>query len=96
MNRVAANLPARHSSSSEEITMEPDGLQTFIDDVGRMVSSTDDEHEIAKRVAKRLSELLAGGYRLPLEVTRPSPMRHVTYPLYIAPDDSWSMASVAS
>jgi hypothetical protein len=93
MNRVAANLPARHSSSSEEITMEPDGLQTFIDDVGRVVSSTDDEHEITKRVAKRLSDLLAGGYRLPPEVTRPSPVHHVTYPLYIAPDDSWSMAS---
>jgi hypothetical protein len=59
MNRVAANLPARRSSSSEEITMEPDGLQTFIDDVGLVVRSTDDEHEITKRVAERLSDLLA-------------------------------------
>jgi 3-mercaptopropionate dioxygenase len=74
--------------------MEPDRLQTFIDDVGRMVSSTDDEHEITERVAKRLSDLLAGGYRLPPELTRPSPERHVTYPLYIAPDDRWSIASV--
>jgi predicted metal-dependent enzyme (double-stranded beta helix superfamily) len=94
MNRVAANPRARRNPTSEEITMEPDGLQTFIDDVGRMVTSTDDEHEITKRVAKRLSELLAGGYRLPPELTRPSPERHVTYPLYIAPDNSWSMASV--
>ena len=94
MSRVAANLPARLSSSLEEITMEPDGLQTFIDDVGLVVSSTDDEYEITKRVAERLSDLLAGGYRLPPEVTRPSPVHHVTYPLYIAPDDSWSMASV--
>jgi 3-mercaptopropionate dioxygenase len=94
MNRVAANLPARLSSSSEEITMEPDGLQTFIDDVGLVVSSTDDEYEITKRVAERLSDLLAGGYRLPPEVTRPSPVHHVMYPLYIAPDGSWSMASV--
>jgi hypothetical protein len=78
MNRVAANLPARHSSSSEEITIEPDGLQTFIDDVGLVVSSTDDEHEITERVAKRLSDLLAGGYRLPPDVTRPSPVHHVT------------------
>ena len=31
--------------------MEPDGLQTFIDDV-RRVSSTDDEHEITERIAK--------------------------------------------
>jgi 3-mercaptopropionate dioxygenase len=56
--------------------MEPDGLQTFIDDVGRVLSSTDDEHELTKRVAKRLSELRAGGYRLELEVTRPSPVRN--------------------
>jgi hypothetical protein len=41
MNRVAANRPARRSSSSEEITAEPDGLQTLVDDVGRVVTSTD-------------------------------------------------------
>jgi hypothetical protein len=62
--------------------------------VGLVVSSTDDEHEITKRVAKRLSELLARGYRLPPEVARPLPVQHMTCPLYIAPDDSWSMASV--
>jgi hypothetical protein len=43
MNRVAANRPAHRSSSSEEITVEPDGLQTVIADVGRVVTSTDDE-----------------------------------------------------
>ena len=62
--------------------------------MGLVVSSTDDEHEITKRVAKRLSELLARGYRLPPEVARPLPVQHMTCPLYIAPDDSWSMASV--
>jgi 3-mercaptopropionate dioxygenase len=60
--------------------------------VGLVVSSTDVEYGITRRVAERLSDLLAGGYRLPPEVTRPSPVHHVTYPLYIAPDDSWSMA----
>jgi 3-mercaptopropionate dioxygenase len=74
--------------------MEPDRLQTFIDDVGLVVRSTDDEHEITARVGELLSALLAGGYRLPPEVTRSSPVRHMTYPLYLAPDDSWSMASV--
>ena len=53
--------------------------------MGLVVSSTDDEHEITERVAKRMSDLLAGGYRLPPEVTRPSPVHHVTYPLYVAP-----------
>jgi predicted metal-dependent enzyme (double-stranded beta helix superfamily) len=69
-------------------------LQAFIDDVERVVGTTDDEHEITERVAALLSELLTSGYRLPPEATRPSRDRHVTYPLYIAPDDSWSMASV--
>ncbi len=74
--------------------MEPDRLRAFIDDVGVVVSSTDDEHEITARIAERLSALLAGGYRLPPEVTRSSSERHLNYPLYIAPDESWSMASV--
>ena len=48
-------------------------LQTFIDDVGRVVAASDDQHEITKRVAERLSALLASGYRLPPEFVRPSP-----------------------
>jgi YD repeat-containing protein len=69
MNCVAANLPARHSSSSEEITMELDGLLTFSDDVGLVVSSTDDEHEITRagcdaavRSAGRRLPASAGGH----------------------------------
>lgn len=65
--------------------MKPDGsMQAFIDDVALVVGETDDEYEITKRVAERL----------PAEFTRPSNEHHVTYPLYIAPDDSWSLASV--
>jgi len=69
-------------------------LRTFLDDVQLVVDSTDDEHEITKLVAERLSALLAGGYRLPPELTRPSSEHHVNYPLHIAPDDSWSVAAV--
>jgi predicted metal-dependent enzyme (double-stranded beta helix superfamily) len=69
-------------------------LESFIEDVSRVVAGSDDEHEITTRVAALLSDLLAGGYRLPPQVTRPSPERHVTYPLHIAPDGRWSMASV--
>lgn len=69
-------------------------LQNFIDDVELVVRATDDQHEITKRVAERLSALLASGYQLPPEFTRPSKEHHVSYPLYIAPDDSWCVASV--
>ncbi|MFI5728670.1 hypothetical protein ACIA49_01025 [Kribbella sp. NPDC051587] len=75
--------------------MKPeDALQTFVRDVELVVGSTDDEHEVTKRVAERLSALLAGGYRLPAEVLRGSDEHHVNYPLYIAADDSWSLACV--
>ena len=69
-------------------------LDAFIADVTSLVGSIDDEHRLASLVAERLSALLAGGYRLPPELTRPSSERHVNYPLYIAPDDSWSLACV--
>jgi 3-mercaptopropionate dioxygenase len=75
--------------------MRPDGtLQTFIDDVDRVVATTDDEHEITKRVGELLSALLDSDYRLPPEVTRPATGRHVNYPLHIAPDSGWSLAAV--
>jgi predicted metal-dependent enzyme (double-stranded beta helix superfamily) len=69
-------------------------LQTFINDVDLVVGATDDEHKITERVAELLSALLAGGYRLPPEVTRPSAEHHVNYPLHIAPGDRWCLAAV--
>jgi predicted metal-dependent enzyme (double-stranded beta helix superfamily) len=72
----------------------PDPLQAFIDDVELVLGSTDDEHEITRRLADRLSALLSSGYRLPPEFTRPSADHHVTYPLHIDPEDRWSMVSV--
>lgn len=72
----------------------PDHVQAFIDDVELVLSSTDDEQEITRRVADRLSALLSSGYRLPAELTRPSADHHVTYPLHVDPGDRWSMVSV--
>lgn len=71
-----------------------DSLRTFIDDVALVLADTDDEYEITKRVGERLSALLVSDYRLPPRFTRPSSEHHVNYPLYIAPDDSWSVAAV--
>jgi 3-mercaptopropionate dioxygenase len=69
-------------------------LDTFITDVTAVVSASDDEQQVTQRVAELLSALLAGGYRLPPEFIRSSRDRHVTYPLYIAPDDGPSLACV--
>ncbi|WP_152361493.1 hypothetical protein [Microlunatus speluncae] len=69
-------------------------LQGFIDEVELVLADTDDQYEITERIAPHLSALLAGGYRLPPEFVRPSATRHQNYPLYIAPDDRWSLVSV--
>jgi 3-mercaptopropionate dioxygenase len=74
--------------------MSANTLDGFITDVASLVDGVDDEYEITKQVAERLSALLASDYRLPPELTRPSSERHVNYPLYIAPDDSWSLVCV--
>ena len=75
--------------------IEPEAdMESFIRDVTSLVGAIDDQYELTGRVAARLSALLASGCRLPSEVTRPSDERHVTYPLHIAPDGSWSLASV--
>jgi len=76
------------------VTMRTENLDTFIKDVASLVSSIDDEYEITNQVAAQLSGLLASDYRLPPEVTRPSNEHHVNYPLYISPDDSWSLVCV--
>jgi predicted metal-dependent enzyme (double-stranded beta helix superfamily) len=69
-------------------------LQRFIDDVGLVVAGTDDQYEITERVAPLLAALLASGYRLPPAFVQPSPDRHLNYPLYLAPDDSWCLVVV--
>ena len=74
--------------------MTAESLDRFITDVASFVRATQDEHQVTKLVAERLSALLASSYRLPEDVTRPSSERHLTYPLHIAPDDSWSLACV--
>jgi predicted metal-dependent enzyme (double-stranded beta helix superfamily) len=70
------------------------GLDRFIAEVDSVVCRTDDEYELTAAVAELMSQLLAGDYRLPREVARPSEERHLTYPLYIDPGDRWSLASV--
>jgi 3-mercaptopropionate dioxygenase len=78
----------------ETIMTRGGALRAFIDDVDLVVRTSDDEHEITKRLAERLSALLTSGYRLPPELTRPAADHHVNYPLHIAPGGGWSLAAV--
>lgn len=67
-------------------------LPAFIADVSSIVDRTDDQYEITKLVAERLSALLDSDYRLPPELARPWADHHVNYPLHVAA--GWSLAVV--
>ena len=68
-------------------------MQSLIDQVTTLVKTYSDEHELAPKVAEVLTRVLADGLDLPNGATRPDPNRYVMYPLYIAPDESFSIAS---
>jgi len=52
-----------------------------------------DERALTAAVQAELSALLAAGFELPEDKTRPDPARYVMYPLHVAPDGSFSIAS---
>ncbi len=58
-----------------------------------LVHQISDERELTRQVAERLTALLSDGLTLPPEFTRPNPDRYVMYPLYVADDGSFSIAS---
>lgn len=68
-------------------------LQTFVDGVTDILGRTSDEVEIVDAVAERLRALLAGPFSLRAPYMAPHPERYVMYPLYIAPDNSFCVAS---
>ncbi|MGG1664065.1 hypothetical protein [Brevibacillus sp. NRS-1366] len=68
-------------------------LQKFIADVDAIVRNGGDEYNITKRVAARMQELLGGNDILPAAFMKPNPDKYTLYPVYVAPDDSFSIAS---
>lgn len=74
--------------------MSTAAVDRFIADVAALVDSIDDQYEITRRIQPLMADLLASDYRLPPELARPSAERHLTYPIFIDPDDRWSLASV--
>ncbi len=52
-----------------------------------------DEQALTAAVQAELTAVLAAGLRLPEDKTRPDPERYVMYPLHVAEDGSFSIAS---
>lgn len=78
---------------STQTTGHSPALASFIADVTELVSRGGGEQVVTARVAERLTRALAEGLDLDASITAPDPDRYVMYPLYIAPDGSFSIAS---
>jgi predicted metal-dependent enzyme (double-stranded beta helix superfamily) len=63
------------------------------DAVQRLVASGLDERSLTRAVPDELAPVLAAGHVLPAAKTQPDPERYVMYPLHVAADGSFSIAS---
>jgi predicted metal-dependent enzyme (double-stranded beta helix superfamily) len=68
-------------------------VAAFARTVQELVARGLDERALTDAVQAGLTELLAAGFELPEDKTRPDPERYVMYPLHVAPDGSFSIAS---
>ncbi len=75
------------------VTSEVPEVAEFADRVAALIGENLSEAELTERVAAELTALLAAGFDLPESRTRPDPDRYVMYPLHVAADGSFSIAS---
>jgi predicted metal-dependent enzyme (double-stranded beta helix superfamily) len=68
-------------------------VAAFARTVQELVGRGLDERPLTVAVQAELTALLAAGFELPEDRTRPDPERYVMYPLHVAPDGSFSIAS---
>lgn len=68
-------------------------MQKLIDEVAALVALHPDEHDLAPKVAEALTSALAENLVIPESAKTPDPNRYVMYPLYVADDGSFSIAS---
>src|SRR5690625_4804994 len=76
-----------------KVTNRPQVLQKLIDDVASHVEAGGTEEEITAKVAESLTSALADDLALTSVVTAPDAQKYVMYPLYVAPDNSFCIAS---
>lgn len=74
-------------------TIDSPELAGFVRAVEGLIAQGLDERVLTSAVQAELTDLLAGGLDLPDDTTRPDPERYVMYPLHVAEDGSFSIAS---
>lgn len=75
------------------VAAEVPELAAFADRVGQLIARGLDEKALTAAVRDDLEATLAAGFELPADKTRPDPERYVMYPLHVAADGSFSIAS---
>lgn len=65
----------------------------FADTVAGLIARGLEEHALTAAVRDELEDLLGQGVEIPEPLRRPDPERYVMYPLYVAPNGSFSIAS---
>lgn len=75
------------------ITSDVGEVAAFASRIEDLVRQRLDERSLTAAVQVELTRLLAIGFELPPDKVRPDPERYVMYPLYVAPDGSFSIAS---
>lgn len=68
-------------------------MQNLINQIEDLVQKHPDENDLTPKVANVLTAALAKGFDIPDGAKKPDPYRYVMYPLYVAPDKSFSIAS---
>src|SRR5699024_3984397 len=68
-------------------------LKKFIQELDKIVKKGGSEEFITGKVAKRLESLLQHKNIIPDKLKKPNSEHYVMYPVYVAPDQSFSIAS---
>ncbi|MFC7501477.1 hypothetical protein [Nocardioides sp. GCM10030258] len=83
----------QHPTPTVPVTSDVPEIEAFASRVADLVASGLDEHALTAAIRDDLADTLAAGFDLPLDKTRPDPERYVMYPLHVAADGSFSIAS---
>lgn len=68
-------------------------LKKFIKYIDRLVESKEDEASITQKVAERMKELMQHENVIPEAYKKPNPNKYTLYPVYVAPNNRFCIAS---
>ncbi|MEH7524206.1 hypothetical protein V7149_13130, partial [Bacillus sp. JJ1503] len=68
-------------------------LKSFIEYIDCLIKAKEDEKSITEKVANRMKEIMSIEGLIHEAFKKPNPNKYILYPIYVAPDNSFSIAS---